>query len=91
MGALAAVDARAESLWGGAPDVPMVWRRPLDDFLVSCACRVFEAVPFALAAIGFEISGTIRREDFAHRPEAARGRTLLWSELGELVRIDPPV
>ncbi len=64
MGSLTRVDPRI----GGYPfgdDDGASWRRPLDDWLVSVAVRVFDDVPFVSAMVGFDVSGDLSAAELA--------------------------
>lgn len=58
LGALGRADPRVGAFpFGAVGTGSLVWRAPIDAWLVSVAARVFAAVPFAYALIGFEVSG----------------------------------
>lgn len=63
-GALGQVDKRL----GGYPfeedDSSLTWRAPIDEWFAAIAARVFEAAPFKVALIGFEVSGDPAAETF---------------------------
>jgi hypothetical protein len=69
LGALARADQRVGAFpFGAAGTESLLWRAPIDAWLVSVAERVFAAAPFAYALIGFEGSGeTPPLEDTAER------------------------
>lgn len=68
------------------------WREPLDDWLVELAQAVFAVVPFALAAIGDDASGSISATEFAVSgvPES-RWHGYLWRQAAKLVWYPPTV
>lgn len=80
--ALGQLDARV----GGYPfgpdggPVSLAWRRPVDDWLTGIARQVARACPFRMAAIGFEVSGSIRAEDLADAVRGDRAYALLLAD-----------
>ncbi len=56
LGALSRVDPRVGGFPFGSQD-SLGWRRAIDEWLGALATRVFSAVPFDYALIGFEVSG----------------------------------
>jgi len=75
LGALARADARVGSYpFGGEPGDPsFVWRRPIDDWLVSIALRLFDVVPYQLALVGFDVSGELSASEVAGGVPEERG------------------
>ncbi|MBC8135509.1 MAG: hypothetical protein H8F28_06450 [Fibrella sp.] len=67
-----------------------VWREPLDDWLRQIAAAVFVVVPFSLALIGHEVSGTAYADKIRITgvPDE-RWVGLLWGDAGELIWYPP--
>jgi hypothetical protein len=74
LGALCRVDRRIGGFPFGPDDGPgsLVWREPLDDWLVEIGRAVFQQVPFELGLVGFETSGEAYARDLAAGPPAER-------------------
>ena len=70
--------ARRDGRIGGFPFEPdpdhrsLAWRLPIDDWFARIAREVNQAVGFRLAAIGFEISGSVRAESVPKLAAAER-------------------
>lgn len=69
--------ARRDARIGGFPFEPdadhrsLGWRLPIDDWFARIAREVNQTVGFKLAAIGFEVSGSVRADSVA-KPAADR-------------------
>jgi hypothetical protein len=74
MGALERADPRV----GGFPfgedggSSSLAWRRPIDDWLAEVASDVYRVVPFELALIGMEASGSAYAEELQGAPPETR-------------------
>lgn len=66
------------------------WREPLDDWLRQIAAAVFTVVPFSLALIGHEVSGTAYADEIRITgvPDERWGG-LLWGDSEELIWYPP--
>jgi hypothetical protein len=65
---------RSDGRIGGFPFEPegsdsLTWRRPIDDWFARLAGEVRQETAFRLAVIGFEVSGEVRAEELADKPE----------------------
>lgn len=69
LGSLVRVDPRVGAYPFGE-DSGASWRPPLDAWLASLAVRLFDLVPFSLALVGCEVSGSLHAAELADGPPA---------------------
>jgi hypothetical protein len=71
-GALGRADARVGAYPFGDAERSLDWRRPIDDWLFGVARTVFNAAPFRVGLIGFEVSGDPAADNIDGEPPDER-------------------
>jgi hypothetical protein len=86
LGALSRVDQRV----GGYPFGPdsgvdsLIWRYPIDAWLAGLAQHIYNSVPFALALMGYEVSGDVSSTQLAEGIPPTRYYAIAHASGGQL-------